>query len=176
MGCFRRREILEIILAIFFVAACATLPSAAGAQTGPSARPVQGVNPVASAMHVYDAANEITAKGTVEKIYEEKSPDKLAGEHLLLMTTQGTLDVQLGPAATWRLNQATLAPGDTVSLAGAFVIAPGGSQVLLGRLLRTGNQIIALRSASGLPIQPRPPRGSGPGATPVRSNPSGGAR
>jgi hypothetical protein len=131
---------------------------------------------VASAMHIYDAANEITAQGTVEKIYEEKSPDKLAGEHLLLTTTQGTLDVHLGPVAAWRLNQAKLGPGDTVSLAGAFVVAPGGSQVLLGRLLRIGNQIIALRSASGLVIQARPPRGSGPGAAPVRTIPAGGAR
>ena len=126
----------------------------AAAQSGSASAAPASPQSTANGIHVYDAAHEVSIEGTVIKVADLQTSDSLSGEYLTLSTSQGIVQAHLGAAAILSRNQVTLKPGDKVSLAGAYVTGANG-QVLLARILRTGSQMVLLRSSNGLPLRPR---------------------
>jgi hypothetical protein len=110
----------------------------------------------------YDAALEITVKGTVAKIVTGLTPGNLLGTHLLLNTASGQLDVHLGPSVPKDTASLGLAPGETVEIIGAPASSGSGS-VLLARVLITSSRVMVLRNEHGIPV---PSAGARGGATP----------
>ncbi len=106
------------------------------------------------------------------KVAGLQTSDSLSGEYLTISTAQGIVNAHLGPGSILSKNHVMLAVGGKVSLAGAYVTGADG-QVLLARLLRTGDQIVVLRSTHGLPVRPRAVTN---GSSVTSSSPLGGAR
>jgi hypothetical protein len=171
MGSILRRGFLQ---GIFLVALIASLAHPATAQTSSASATASTstAQSTANIIHVYDAAHEVSIEGTVVKVAVLQTSDSLSGEYLTISTAQGIVSAHLGPGSILSKNHVTLAAGGKVSLAGAYVTGANG-QVLLARLLRTGDQIVVLRSTRGLPVRPRAATN---GSSVTISSPLGGAR
>jgi DNA/RNA endonuclease YhcR with UshA esterase domain len=143
----------------FGAALCAAALIGAATVAATFAQNASPQNAPSSIVYAYDAANEIAVKGTVEKVVDAQAPENISGAHLFISTAQGTIDAHLGPSASWKAQNLTLAPGDAVELTGVMTNFEGKS-VLLARTLKTNNRIAILRNEHGIPTHvsgPRPP-------------------
>ena len=169
MVSFLRRPVAQFI---FLIALTGCLGLSANAQTNSSSGNSASPESAANVFHVYDAAHEVSIEGTVVKVADLQTSDSLSGEYLTFSTAQGIVNAHLGAETILSKNHVTLKPGDKVSLAGAYVTGANGP-VLLARLLRTGDQMVALRSSSGLPLRLRAATN---GSSVMFSSPTGGSR
>jgi hypothetical protein len=67
----------------------------------------------------------------------------------MVQTTNGPVDVHLGPASYLRSNHFSLAAGESVRLVGVSVSTKEG-KVFLARMASHGTQAIAVRSSRGI--------------------------
>jgi hypothetical protein len=95
----------------------------------------------------YDVAAEITATGTVEAL----KPGPQRGMHVLLKTSEATLELALGPAWYQREKKFELAKGDPIVVVGAKA-AIAGRDVLLVREIQKGGETMVFRNAKGFPL------------------------
>ena len=116
----------------------------------------------------YDASKEVSLQGTVAK-FTENSGDLPVGAHVLVQTTSGQVDVHLGDPRLLKLNNMTIAQGESIRIIGEQVETNQGT-FFLARLVQQGTQVVAVRSMTGMPLAPRP------SATTSASNSQGGAR
>ena len=77
---------------------------------------------------------------------------------MIVQTTSGQVDVHLGDARLLKQNNFTLAEGSNVRVVG-ITRAIGESNVFLARLVQVGNNLIAVRSTTGIPYVPAGIRG-----------------
>lgn len=97
-------------------------------------------------MH-YDAAAEVTVKGTVKNV--EPGPGQ--GVHVILETPEGTRELALGPSWYQTENKYELAKGDELEAVGSRSHVDG-RDVLLVREIRKGSQTMTFRDAKGFPM------------------------
>jgi hypothetical protein len=95
----------------------------------------------------YSAAAEITVKGTVD----EMKPGPQQGMHVLLKTSDGTLELVLGPTWYQTEQKYALAKGDQVDVIGARTKVDG-REVLLVREIKKGAETMTFRDAKGFPL------------------------
>jgi hypothetical protein len=95
----------------------------------------------------YSAAAEITVKGTVEDV----KPGPGQGTHVMLKTSDATMELALGP--TWYQTQKKyeLAKGDQIDVIGAKSQV-SGREVLIVREIKKGSETMTFRDAKGLPM------------------------
>lgn len=122
---------IQKILIIALLAAAANLPAQPGMGPGRN----------------YDASKEQTVTGKVTSIQRVSHGGRSEGIHLSLQTQGGQVVVLLGPAhfvdkASLKINQ-----GDEITVTGARQDA-----MLIAREVKKGSEVLALRTAAGLPL------------------------
>ncbi len=108
---------------------------------------------VSQASFSYDSSRETQIQGTVVS-FTRGSEVAPIGPHATIKTSSGMVDVQLGNADRLKINNVSLAAGDSVKIVGANHNY-GNGNVFLARILQKGNQTVTLRNAKGLPLAPR---------------------
>jgi hypothetical protein len=100
----------------------------------------------------YDAATEVTLRGTIQEVRQTTGMGRrhLGGTHLTLKTDTDTVEVHLGPAAFIAEQKLVLTGGDAVEVVGSRVTV-AGTTAILARELRTGDQVVTFRDAQGFP-------------------------
>lgn len=103
----------------------------------------------------YDPKTEVTVQGTVEELKEYPSPRGWrTGQHVMLKTDQGAVEVHLGPTDYWKANGFELAKGDSIEVTGSKVKVDD-AEVLLAREVKKGEKTVTLRDAKGVPAWAR---------------------
>ena len=116
-------------------------------------------------------ASETVLQGTVVK-YTPNSSVAPLGAHITVQTSSGTVDVHVGDARFLKSNNFNVAEGSTIRLSGQNHLV-GANNVFFARLLSQGNQTLAVRSTSGMPLWHG---GTGGRRSNASSNQQGGAR
>jgi hypothetical protein len=106
----------------------------------------------------YDKAHEITLNGTIEAVVSHSAPGAPTGLHLLMTSSQGTVDAHLGPYLSKEVQQ-TLRNGVALQVVGATAQFHGKSY-LLAREIIFGGRTITIRSENGFLVQGKPVRAS----------------
>jgi hypothetical protein len=112
----------------------------------------------------YDVARESVISGKVLE-YSAAGKSALKGAHVIVQTSSGTVDAQLGNARMLKANHLTLEAGDAVSIMGETVTYSGGT-VFVGRVIQKGAQSVAVRSRAGMPLSPTARSANGRMVTP----------
>jgi len=73
------------------------------------------------------------------------------GTHLTLKTTQGTFNVHVGPTTYFASKNFSVAKGDELTITGSKVQFQG-TESLIAREIKKGDQVLTLRDANGLPL------------------------
>lgn len=129
--------VLFFVTATFGGGAYGQIPQAAVRNTGPGG---------------YDVARESVISGQVLE-YGAAGKGSLKGAHVVVQTSSGTVDAQLGNARTLKANHLTLQAGDSVRVTGETVTYGGGT-VFVARVIQKGSQSVAVRSRAGMPLAP----------------------
>jgi len=138
-----RKQLLRV--AVYFVAS--------GVVSGVLAQPAQRGRQSAP---MYDVKTEASFAGTVDAVENVTRPDRsgrrsLGGTHLILKAAGETLEVHLGPSAFLMDKKINFLKGDAVEILGSRVTIDG-TQVLLAREIKKGDNTWTLRDASGRPM------------------------
>jgi hypothetical protein len=95
----------------------------------------------------YNVTAEMTINGTVEDL----KPGARQGMHVMLKTSDATLELALGPSWYQTEKKYDLAKGDRISVIGAKSTVDG-RDVLLVREIRKGSETMTFRDAKGVPM------------------------
>ena len=95
----------------------------------------------------YNVAAETTVKGTVEEL----KPGPNQGMHLMLKTSDTTLELALGPSGYQTEKKYVIATGDQIDVVGAKSTVEG-REVLLVREIKKGSETMTFRDAKGFPM------------------------
>ena len=120
--------------------------------TGPS-QAATATKKIVTPMYQYDAAKEVTLKGTISSVVKKPTGGMLVGEHLMLATSSGTVDAHIGSfvARDKRLN--TLTQGQSVSAVGVKMNLKG-KEVFIVRTIETDGQTLTVRNQHGVFVGP----------------------
>ena len=95
----------------------------------------------------YSVAAEMTVKGTVEEL----KPGPNQGTHVMLKTSDATLELALGPSWYQTEKKYVLTKGDQIDVVGAKNTVEG-REVLLVREIKKGPETMTFRDAMGFPM------------------------
>jgi len=95
----------------------------------------------------YSLAAETAVKGAVAEL----KPGPNQGMHVMLKTSDATLELALGPSWYQTEKKYLLAKGDQVDVVGAKSTVEG-REVLLVREIKKGSQTMTFRDATGFPM------------------------
>ena len=95
----------------------------------------------------YNVATEVTVKGTVEDL----KPGPQQGIHVMLKTSDATLELALGPSWYQTEKKYALAKGDQIDVIGAKSKVDG-RDVLLVREIKRGSETMTFRDVKGFPM------------------------
>lgn len=95
----------------------------------------------------YNVAAETTVTGTVEEL----KPGPQQGMHVMLKTSDATLELALGPSWYQTEKKYELAKGDKLDVTGA-TSRVAGRDVLLVREIKRGSETMTFRDAKGFPM------------------------
>lgn len=104
-----------------------------------------------SGMRGYDTATESTVTGTISEVKKTSPSGRgMGGRHLMVETPSGPVEVHVGP--DWYVSSQSVAfeKGDALSIVGSRV-KMAGSEALIAREIRKGDQVLTLRDANGIP-------------------------
>jgi len=99
----------------------------------------------------YDTSTETTLIGSVEDVLNTTSPQGRGGTHLTLKTEKETINVHVGPSWFLAEKEISFAKGDQITVTGSRVKFEG-SDALIAREIKKGEQTISLRDAQGFPL------------------------
>jgi DNA/RNA endonuclease YhcR with UshA esterase domain len=138
--------------------------------TGPS-QAATATKKIVTPMYRYDASKEVTLKGTISSVVKKSTGGMLAGEHLILATSSGTLDAHIGSYVARDKHLNSLAQGQSVSVVGVKMNLKG-KEVFIVRTVDADGQTITVRNQHGVFVGPQ----SHASATPVITALQGGRR
>ena len=95
----------------------------------------------------YSVAAEMTVKGTVVDL----KPGPQQGIHVMLKTSDATLELALGPSWYQTEKKYVIAKGDQIDVIGAKSQVEG-RDVLLVREIKKGSETMTFRDAKGFPM------------------------
>jgi hypothetical protein len=95
----------------------------------------------------YSVAAEVTVKGTVEEL----KPGSQQGVHVMLKTSDATMELVLGPSWYQTEKKYGLAKGDQIDVIGAKSKV-SDRDVLLVREIKKGSDTMTFRDAKGFPM------------------------
>lgn len=117
------------------------------AQTQPLATPPEGP-------FSYDVTHEVTLKGTVSGVLTKRTPEMVAGSHLLLTTLSGPVDISLGTFALRGEGALSVNSGQQVEVVGVMKTLKE-KPVFLARAVKVGDHVFEIRNEHGIPITPQ---------------------
>ncbi|HVO64216.1 MAG TPA: hypothetical protein VMT53_25065 [Terriglobales bacterium] len=99
---------------------------------------------------LYNAANEVVVKGVVRDVQKFTCPvsEGEMGEHLVLKTDNGIIQVHLAPGRILRSQNISFAPGDQISVVGSKFRFHGNNDVIAREITR-GNENFVFRDRDG---------------------------
>lgn len=103
----------------------------------------------------YDPATETTVTGKIEEVKQIPGPGGgPGGVHLLIISSQGKVEAQLGPARFIEKQEFKFAKGDQVEIVGSKV---KGAEVetVIAREIKKDGKVLTLRNAQGIPVWSR---------------------
>ena len=119
---------------------------------GISANAQQASQPDAQQLRTYSMSREVFLLGTVVK-FEAASSTPPVGAHLILQTSSGQVDVNLGNGQVLTASHFELNPGDSVRIVGE-PLALGDTTYFAARIVQKGAQAVAVRNSRGFPLSP----------------------
>jgi hypothetical protein len=99
----------------------------------------------------YNMAKEVTLQGTIQSVVRKPSAGRMFGAHLMVTTSQGTVDAEIGRFLLRGPDAVSFSPGQQVKLVGIMTTI-NHRNVLMTRLIETGGQTITVRNEHGFPI------------------------
>jgi hypothetical protein len=115
-----------------------------GAQSGYAAAPPR-----------YNSSKEVSLEGTVASVVTKPAPGMLAGAHLMVATSTGTVDAHLGNYAMRGPNALALSPGERVKVVGVMATVQS-HHVLMVRTVQAGLNYYKIRNECGFLIRTVP--------------------
>jgi hypothetical protein len=115
----------------------------------------QSQGPAAAASEpprAYDATKEVVISGTISEVAARPKAGLPSGMHLMLSTTEGQVDVHLGPYAGRTATQNGLIPGATIQVTGVTMHFAAGD-VFLARQVVVNGQTLTIRNQNGIPVR-----------------------
>jgi translation initiation factor IF-1 len=99
---------------------------------------------------LYNPANEIVFKGAVKEVQEYTCPvsEGEMGEHLIVKTEDGVVQVHLAPGRILRSQKISFASGDQISVVGSRFRWHGNNDVIAREITR-GNENFVFRDHQG---------------------------
>lgn len=99
---------------------------------------------------LYNPANEIVVKGVVKEVQEYPCPvsEGEMGEHLMLQTEAGVIQIHLAPGRILRSQKISFAAGDQISAVGSRFRLHGNNDVIAREITR-GNENFIFRDHQG---------------------------
>jgi hypothetical protein len=101
-------------------------------------------------MPIYDPKTEITIQGTIEEVKQYAGRGSSSGTHLMLKTSEETIEVHVGPSWFLSQQQIEFAKGNEIEVTGSKVKLYG-KDALLAREIKKDGKVITLRNAQGVP-------------------------
>jgi hypothetical protein len=105
----------------------------------------------------YDVSKEVTLQGTVSNVVKKPSAGMLTGTHLMLATSNGTVDAHIGSYAGRDKHLDSLSQGQSVKAVGMMMTMKHG-QVFIVRTIETDEQTLTVRNKNGFFVGPASPR------------------
>jgi len=130
-------------LSILWLAGSLALAATAGAQQNQSTVSTPGTT-------AYSVSRETVLSGTVVSFTEGSAR---SGAHLMLNTSSGVTDINVGNAKLLSLNNMTFAPGESVRITGENVTV-ADSTFFAARIVQKGSQSLTVRSERGFMARP----------------------
>jgi DNA/RNA endonuclease YhcR with UshA esterase domain len=117
------------------------------AQTSDTTKPVVHLR--------YDITQEITFTGTVSSVVGASAGEtkRGGGSHVMVQTTSGKVEADLGKYAMRGQGALTLKPGELIQLTGVMKTVRG-QQVLITRLVQANSKVYKLRNEHGFTYHP----------------------
>ena len=114
---------------------------------------------IVTPMYQYDASKEVTLKGTISSVVKKPSNGLLAGEHLMLTTSSGSVDAHVGSYASRDKHLNSLSEGQSISAVGVKMNVKG-KEVFIVRTIEAGGQTITVRNKKGFFVGATPSHGA----------------
>ncbi len=105
----------------------------------------------------YDVRQEVTLKGTVSEVVKKPNVGTLAGTHLMLATSSGTIDAHIGSYAGRDKRLDSLTQGQSISAVGVMMKVKN-NQVFIVRTVEADGQTYTVRNQRGFFVGPASPR------------------
>lgn len=105
-----------------------------------------------SAGTFYDITREVTLRGTVASV--GNSGGIIPGGRLLMTTSSGAVEVNLGRFGLRGKGALEVAEGDQVEVTGMMKTL-GANQVFVARTVKVGEQVYIMRNQYGIPVSPQ---------------------
>jgi hypothetical protein len=113
-----------------------------------------GAQPVPTAHPYYDIAKEVTLNGTVSTVLKKGAAGMGVGSHLMLRTSSGTVDANLGRWGLVGKGALSVAPGQHVEVTGVMKTVKD-REVFVARTVTVGSRIYTMRNQHGIPVSPQ---------------------
>jgi len=116
----------------------------------------QTSDPTKPVVHLrYDITQEITFTGAVSSVVRASAREtkKEGGSHLMVQTTSGKVDANLGEFAMRGKDALTVTPGQLIQLTGVMKTVHG-QQVLIARLVQANGKVYKIRNEHGFTYHP----------------------
>jgi hypothetical protein len=102
----------------------------------------------------YDAAREVTLKGTATSVLTNPSPGMVMGSHLFLATASGEVDASLGRFGLLGKGAPSVAAGQQVEVTGVMKTLLN-KQVFVARTVKVGGEVFTMRNQHGIQVSPQ---------------------
>lgn len=102
----------------------------------------------------YDIRSEVTLTGVVLSVLRVPSQGMIAGSHILLATSSGTVDASLGRWGMEGDGALSVAPGQVIEVTGIMKTLPD-KPVFVVRTAKVGDQTYQIRNEFGIPVSPQ---------------------
>lgn len=102
----------------------------------------------------YNTATEVSLQGTVTKVETHMGRMGWNGTHLVVSFDAETLDVHVGPSNYLAQQAFSVAVGEQIQVTGSRTKFEG-SDVLIAREIKKGDQVLTLRNSAGIPVWSR---------------------
>jgi hypothetical protein len=109
---------------------------------------------IVTPMYRYDAAKEVTLKGTISSVVNKPTGGMLVGKHLMLATSSGIVDAHLGSYVARDKHLDSLTQGQSVSAVGIKMNLKG-KEVFIVRTIEADGQTFTVRNQHGVFVGPR---------------------
>ena len=135
------KTLMRLVLIVGFAAVAWSFPPAFAQEKSESVAPK------------YDAATEVTLKGTVDEVKDRQCPvSRGMGNHIILKLADGkTIEVHVAATKFMKNYELGFNKGDQVEVTGSKVTFEGAESIL-AREIKRGDDILLFRDKNGKPV------------------------